>query len=63
MADNLRDACGDAVTLAGLAEGLELMMNEGERMAEAASALAPVVLEKARQLANDLDRIERGVAA
>jgi hypothetical protein len=52
---SLSDCQHDAVILAGMIEGIDLMGNEGTIFDEARAATTVAALEHARRLADDLD--------
>lgn len=58
MTKTIEDIQHDAVVLSALLEGIDLMDNEGSAFDEARHAVTMVALERARALANDLDRTE-----
>ncbi|MEZ5913443.1 MAG: hypothetical protein R3D84_15485 [Paracoccaceae bacterium] len=57
-AQDLRTCQRAAVILAGLAEGLEILLNEGDQDREAVHALASVLAEKTTTLAEALGALD-----
>lgn len=53
----LKDCQHDAVILAGMMEGIDLMSNEGPVFDNARVAVTMAALELAKKLADDLDRV------
>ena len=58
MPKTLEEIQHDAVVLSALLEGIDLMNNEGAAFDDARNAVTGIALEKARALANDMDRTE-----
>lgn len=54
----LIDCQHDAVVLSELLRGVDLMANEGKMFDSARVAVTMVALQRAEELANDLDRLE-----
>ena len=54
----VRDCQHDAVILSGMIEGIDLMGTERDRFGEAIAAVSIAALERAKALADDLDRAQ-----